>query len=271
MAKPYVRGRSMDLLYVFLRYFFETEYLHFGYWDEGVALKFANLKKAQRRYVDEVFKLIPDDVESILDVGCGSGAMAAELLEAGYRVDCVCPPSLLSAEAKKKLATKATVFEQRFEELETDTRYDLILFSESFQFVELYSGFNQCKRYGQKYVLIADIFRRDMPQRGPIGGGHKYAEFKKVYALTKIDEIDITRFVAPGIDLEVDAMRNFLQPLLKVVDRIATQKNRFMYRIFRILNRRGIARARKRYLDNDRRSAAAFEKYKTYKIMLFKL
>ena len=62
---PYTRGRSLDLLYVFLRYFFETEYLHFGYWRSDVELKFANLKQAQEAYIEELFKLIPEDVERV--------------------------------------------------------------------------------------------------------------------------------------------------------------------------------------------------------------
>ena len=92
----------MDFLYIFLRYFFETEYLHFGYWRAGVELKFANLKQAQYTYIDELFKLIPNDVQSILDVGCGSGEMAAQLIKKNYKVDAVCPPSIMSENAAKK-------------------------------------------------------------------------------------------------------------------------------------------------------------------------
>lgn len=70
---PYVRGRSLDLSYVFLRYFFETEYLHYGFWPEGLDAKFANLLEAQQLYADKVYSLIPQDVKTVLDVACGSG------------------------------------------------------------------------------------------------------------------------------------------------------------------------------------------------------
>jgi hypothetical protein len=107
LAKPYARGRSMDLLYVFNRHFFDNEYMHFGYWESGLEVKYLHLKQAQIRYVEEFFKLIPDDAGAILDVGCGSGEMASQLIKQGRQVDCVCPPSVLSHFAKEKLAGRA--------------------------------------------------------------------------------------------------------------------------------------------------------------------
>ena len=127
----------MDLLYIFLRYFFETEYLHFGYWEKDIDLKFSNIKQAQSRYADELFKLIPDDVKTLLDVGCGSGEMAKNIACKGYKVDVVCPPSILSSYAREKIPDNSELFECKFEELDVDRQYDLIYFSESFQFVGL--------------------------------------------------------------------------------------------------------------------------------------
>ena len=106
-----------------------------------------------------MFKLIPADVTSILDVGCGSGQMASTLLEKGYEVDAVCPPSIMSENAGRKLEGKGSLYECKYEDLDIDSKYDLIIFSESIQFIQMQDAFSQCRRYANRYVLIADLFQ----------------------------------------------------------------------------------------------------------------
>lgn len=264
----------MDLLYVFNRYFFENEYMHFGLWEDDLELKYLNLKRAQERYVEELFRLIPADVESILDVGCGSGEMAARLADQGYRVDCVCPPTILSHFAGEKLQDRARLFECRFEDLDSDGEYDLIYFSESFQFVDMRAALEQCRRYGRRYVLIADLFKKDMPEKGPIGGGHSYSEFRTLtdeFGLTELANIDITRHVAPGFDLEQKTVREFLKPLLMVFNRILTIRNSLPVKLLLLSNRKRLQRFRSRYMENPKRNSEGFSEYKTYRFMLFRL
>lgn len=273
--KPtYTRGRSLDLLYVFLRYFFETEYLHFGYWREGVELKFANLKQAQDAYIEELFKLIPDGVESILDVGCGSGEMATQLLNKGYKVDAVCPPSIMSENAGRKLAGKGTLYECKYEDLDIEKKYDLIIFSESIQFIQMHDAFEQCRRFGKKYILIADLFKNDMPEKGPIGGGKPYTDYLKEkdnFSLTELDNIDITAYVAPGFDLEADAIQNFIKPLIDVFKRIMAIKNSILMKAGLFIYRKKLNKMKTRYLDSTDRNSESFAKYKSYRFLLLEI
>ena len=270
----YTRGRSLDLLFVFLRYFFETEYLHFGYWRPGVELKFANLKQAQDAYIEELFKLIPADVTSILDVGCGSGEMTSRLLRLGYRVDAVCPPSIMSENAALKLGSDATLYECRFEELDMERRYDLVVFGESIQFMQLKDAFSQCRRYGRKYILIADLFKNDFPEKGPIGGGKPYSELlreQENFGFRELSNMDITDFVAPGFDLEQDLIQNFLKPLIAVFKRIMAIKNSLLLKVGLLVYRKKLRKLQTRYLDNRDRNSAAFRKYKTYRFILLEI
>lgn len=270
----YTRGRSLDLLFVFLRYFFETEYLHFGYWRPGMALKFANLREAQYNYIEELFRLIPGDVRSILDVGCGSGEMASTLLEKGYEVDAVCPPSIMSENAANKLKGRGTLYECKFEDLDTDKKYDLIIFSESIQFIQIRDAFEQCRRYGKKYILIADLFKNDMPEKGPIGGGKPYTDFQtecRNFELTELKNIDITEFIAPGFDLEKDAIENFIKPLVDVFRRMIAIKNSLLVKLGLFAYRKQLDRIRKRYLENNDRNSRSFSKYKCYRFILLQL
>jgi SAM-dependent methyltransferase len=270
----YTRGRSLDLLFVFLRYFFETEYLHFGYWRTGVDLKFANLKQAQYAYIDELFNLIPEDVQSILDVGCGSGEMASQLKKLNYQVDAVCPPSIMSEHAAKKLAGDSKLYECKYEELEIDKKYDLIVFSESIQFIQIKDAFEQCRRYGKKYILIADLFKNDMPEKGPIGGGKPYKDFLKEkdnFGFSELENIDITPFVAPSFDLEKDAINNFVKPLLSVFQRIMAIKNSFFIKLGMKIYKKKLNKMQTRYLETNDRNSDSFAKYKSYRFILLKI
>lgn len=266
----------MDLLYVFNRYFFDNEYMHFGYWEDDLELKYANLKTAQQRYVEEFQKLIPADVHSMLDVGCGSGEMASQFLDKGYRMDCVCPPTILSHYASEKLAGRASVHEARFEDLELGEKtYDLIYFSESFQFINMRRAFEQCRRYGNQYMLVADVFKKDMPERGPIGGGHNYRDFLALveeFGFEELVNVDVTEFTGPGFDLESGAIEEFIRPLLMVGERIVNVNNSLWARLVLFLNRKRLQRLRSKYLDNPcARNRNSFAEYKTYRFVLLKI
>lgn len=273
MKRPYKKGRSMDLAYIFLRYFFETEYLHFGYWD-GLEPKFANLKKAQELYVENLSRMIPSHVHSILEVGCGSGEMAKRLLDAGYHIDVVSPPSIMTSYAQEKLKGRVDFYECLFEDCAPDKRYDLVLFSESFQFVNLDIAVSKALQYG-RYILIADVFRKDLQEKSPIGGGHSYSEFLSKVRENHIDIIedrDVTRFIAPQFDLEHDVMHNFVKPFIGVLQRMYTTSSvpvRLLLKTLLFFNKKGVQKLQEKHFgEGSQRNGQAFEKYKYYRFIL---
>lgn len=273
MSKKYTKGRSMDLTHIFLRYFFETEYMHFGYWDR-LQPKFANLKSAQEAYVDRLQGMIPAGVKTILEVGCGSGEMAKRLLASNYQVDVVSPPSVMTNLAKEKLKERVHFHECLFEDFACAHQYDLVLFSESFQFVKLDSALRKARACG-RYVLIADVFRKDLEERSPIGGGHLYSEYlKQVEAngLKAVADNDVSRQIAPQFDLETDLMQNFVRPMVSVLERMyqtSVLPVRLILRLLLFFNRKGLRKLREKHFSGTgKRSGAAFEKYKYYRFIL---
>jgi len=263
----------MDLAHIFLRYFFETEYLHFGYWDKREP-KFSNLKGAQELYADNLQKMIPSGVRTILEVGCGSGEMAKKLLAADYQVDVVSPPSIMTSLAQEKLDGKVGFNECLFEDFESDKRYDLVLFSESFQFVKLDTAIRKASQYG-KYVLIADVFKKDVAEKSPIGGGHSYADFTRLVKENKVQVVtdqDVTPFIAPQFDLEADVMQGFVKPFVSVLERMYKTSGfvmRSLVKIFLFFNKKGLQKLRQKHFENSgRRNGKAFEQYKYYRFIL---
>ena len=117
--------------------------------------------KAQERYSNSILAQIDRQLEkqfpkkftyagqsakqsvSILDVGCGTGIILCELLKKGYSVDAVIPSIHLQkrVEAKIKILrpkSKPQIYSSKFEEMLENkdfSKYDLIFFSESFQYI----------------------------------------------------------------------------------------------------------------------------------------
>ena len=86
---------------------FKTDDLHYGYWTPDLKLDIQNIVHAQENHSNFIISNIPEGVSTILDVGCGAGALAKRLLAKGYHVDCVSPSMLLTREAKKLTGGKA--------------------------------------------------------------------------------------------------------------------------------------------------------------------
>ena len=84
---------------------FGNGYLNYGYWPEGSSDQPAveSINEAQERYFEKLLETIPAGVETILDVGSGTGSIAAGLSARGFRVDCVSPSFTMNATARRKL------------------------------------------------------------------------------------------------------------------------------------------------------------------------
>ena len=87
---------GLEIGLVLSEFFFKTEHLHFGFWPDDLEISIDNLKKSQDYHSAKIIDSIPDGVQTILDVGSGSGGLAKKLVEKGYEVECVSPSDYLS-------------------------------------------------------------------------------------------------------------------------------------------------------------------------------
>jgi len=253
----------------------KSDDLHYGYWPPGLKVESANWAQAQSNHSDLIVANIPGGVKTILDVGCGAGAFAKKLTERGYQVECVTPSRLLAQEAQKLLGGQCPIHVTKFEHLETDSRYDLILFSESFQYVGMGKSLPKAVRLLNPggHLLICDFFKKDVEDDGALGGGHRLEKFYRridEQPFESVTDLDITNEVAPTMDLVNDFLLQVGLPIRDLV--FAFIAGRYPY-LFRFLNwkyREKLKQVDEKYFQGQR-NAEAFIRHKSYRLMLYRL
>lgn len=256
------------------KFFFDSDYLHYGYWTPGLEVKAPNLKQAQADYVNYLIKHIPPDIVSILDVGCGTGKVAEELIEKGYRVTCVAPPGRLTELATERLAQRSDVHATCFEDLKIDQKFDLVLFSESYQYIPMEKSFQQCRELLNTggFILLADFFQKEATGKSPLGGGHRLKDFYELLKTQPFEivcDIDITDEIAPTMALVNQLTMTVVYPTILLMDEYLRSRYQLLYKFLRWQFRKKIEKNRVKHFTGQR-SPENFKKYKSYRLILLK-
>jgi SAM-dependent methyltransferase len=160
-----LKSVELDLTALMSEVMFGHGYAHYGYFPDGVpeVLSASAMGAAQHAYFERLeaaIRTVPGGVTRVLDVGSGTGANARALIERGYQVACVSPSAQMNEMARAKLPEGTVVTDARFETFDTETRFDICLFAESFHYINLEAGLRQAARFAEKGVVIFDYFRR---------------------------------------------------------------------------------------------------------------
>lgn len=262
--------------------------LHYGFWDKNRKPEIAEFVDAQKRYSEFIISSIRESVDStsskILDVGCGTGAMITELLKLGCQVDGVIPSAFFKEKIEQRLrdidkTNISRIYNCMFEdfpESERRNQYDLIYFSESFQYISMIKGFPVLKSLLKEKgkILICDFFKTVHHGDGGLGdksmgGGHRLNEFydmiKGSYKILK-DE-DITGNVSPNLELMNDILMNRINPTIKYIDIFLAKKYRVIYKFLKFCFRKKMKKLNYKYFSGYR-SKETFERYKTYHLII---
>ena len=265
---------GLDIGLAFGRFFLDTEDLHFGYWPDGEKPTARNFAWAQENHSRLIIDKIPGGAKRILDVGSGSGNLALKLLDSNYEVDCVIPSEYLAAAVQEKLCERGKTHICKFEDLSSPERYDVIIFSESFQYVNMAASLEKVKKMlsPNGHLLICDFFKLDVPMKSIMGGGHSWNAFMRAIEKTKLELIldeDITDETAPTVDF----LDQFCQEVLKPVGEMTGEYMLSNYpKITRLLMwkfKYHLDRTKRRYLSGDV-NGESFKKFKTYRLLLYK-
>lgn len=255
-------------------YFLGAEDLHYGYWSEDLEVDITNFVKAQEKYTEFLISHIPEDVENILDVGGGGGMTTKRLVEKDYNVDCLTPSPDLAEAARKLLGGDSEVFEVKFQNLETEKKYDLVLFSESFQYISTKESIPKALEIlkDNGYILLSDFFKTDASGKSALSGGHNLKKFYdriKEYPVEKLKDIDITDRTAPNMDIVDDFIKRVARPMWDLVFKFFDMNYPFGFKILKRLYKKKIEKTEKKFFSG-RLNAEQFKIYKSYRIILFK-
>ena len=277
------RALGLDLSVAFSRFLTGHENLHYGYWSKGLDICAGNLGSAQDAYTTKLLSQLPNGRLRILDVGGGAGETARRLIAMGHDVDIVVPSEFLFERCQENAGPAARVHLTRFEDFDSNDKFDVCLFSESFQYVAIELSLRKAARLlaPNGVILISDCFRtaaffEDFNEFGLVGGGHSISVFREAICACGLEvafEKDITSKVAPSVQLE----QGFYNVIGHVVNRIddeltlAYPKTRWvLYRLFRFLVTKRRRLRLKRRLHECHRTVEAFCKYNIYLIIKLK-
>ena len=259
-----------------LNFFVGTRDLHYGYWQDDLDVCVQNLPEAQRRYSEFLIGHIPPGVERILDVGCGAGGLASELLARGYRVEGVSPSPLLSEAAQRQAGPDFKIHQGRFEDVDfdEDDKFDLVMFSESFQYITLdrVLGDAMQRLNPGGHILICDFFKTGAPGRSVIGGGHPAEKFDAVLresGLEVVEDIDITRQTAPNLDIVDQMGRELFDPTFRLIGYAFASNHPWLAKLLQWKYRKKLDKIHRKYLSGER-NAKSFALHKVYRLLLLR-
>jgi SAM-dependent methyltransferase len=280
---------SRELGLVLAQQLLGVEDLHYGLWDADLALSLTNLAAAQQRYSDLLLDTAAGVLAGVattprvLDVGCGTGHLAAQMLARGWQVTAVSPSRVLADMARQRLAAfpgrQACLLEARFEDLDSaDTGpFDLVIFSESFQYIPMPALFGKLPGLllPGAHVLVCDFFKTaahgdGQPGDRSFGGGHLLAGFYRQLAASPFELLrdeDLTVRVSPTIELLDDWLTQRLAPAGRTLDCYLRDNYPRLGRLLTWMLRHRLARLRYKYLSGNR-SRGVFEKYKSYRLLV---
>ena len=265
---------GLEIGLILFKYFLNTEYLHYGFFSNGLPTEVQNLAQAQINYAEFLKSKIPTGVKTILDVGCGSGRFALELTNAGYRVDCVSPGTILTEHAKELLGNKCHIFNSKFEDVVTEKKYDMVMFSESFQYINMDASFTNALKFLTPggHIMICDFFKTDPENKSMLGGGHDYNQYLdivKKYPVQLVEEQDITAETKPTIDLANKLSMEVMFPTYKLLLLLLEDRFPLVAKFVRWKYKKKLDKIENKHFKGSR-TGDNFAKYKKYMFYLYK-
>ena len=221
---------GLDLELFFCTEILKLNSLHYGYWEEsekptegGNKLTLECLREGQQKYTDILIEAIPKNVKRILDVGCGIGDVSRALVKSEYDVTAISPDSNHAKYFEDRLS-KLTFLQTKFEDLNIDNKFDLILMSESQNYFPTEIGFRQCTSFlfPKGYLLVSGMFKKDSNSKITEVPNtiEDYARTADKHGLVLIENIDITQNILPTINLAYESIERYVEPSVTMLNHL---------------------------------------------------
>ena len=256
------------------KFFLNTEELHYGYWPDDKTATAQNFAGAQARHSQLIIDHIPDGVKRILDVGSGSGSLAQKLINLGYKVDCVVPSEFLAEKIEDKLGKNSIVHVCKFEDMEVSQSYDLVLFSESFQYVQMAQSIDKIVSILPKngHLLICDVFHKNVTGVSPMRGGHRWDLFENQISkssLKQITNLDITAETAPTYDFLNQLLNEVVIPISDISGDYLNSNYPKLSKLLKWKYRKKLDKIEQVWYSGEL-TGENFIKFKSYRLLVYK-
>ena len=256
------------------KFFLNTEELHYGYWPDDKTATAQNFAGAQARHSQLIIDHIPDGVKRILDVGSGSGSLAQKLINLGYKVDCVVPSEFLAEKIEDKLGKNSIVHVCKFEDMEVSQSYDLVLFSESFQYVQMAQSIDKIVSMFPKngHLLICDVFHKNVTGVSPMRGGHRLDLFENQISkssLKQITNLDITAETAPTYDFLNQLLNEVVIPISDISGDYLNSNYPKLSKLLKWKYRKKLDKIEQVWYSGEL-TGENFIKFKSYRLLIYK-
>lgn len=272
------RHQDLDLFARIFRVFADTPWLHYGLWLPEETPSMPKLRQAQERYVDKLVALLPPAPASVLDIGGGTGAMAGRLHSLGYDVEMLTPSEVQVGIAREELGEKVQVHLSRLEEFATGRKFDVCLFSESFQYMPMSVSLPKAKSMltpGGR-VVIADCFRSENYKGGrQIGGGHRFTKLAPAAVeagFRIVSDEDVTGMAAGTILLDQRVYREVIAPIVAEAGQSIRARSSVLHwligRVYRLFVRPAERDRVADRLKAEHRTPERFIEMNTYRFLL---
>ena len=143
----------------------QSSFLHYGFWDDPASVKIESLtlqdlRDAQLRYIEHLASFFPNNVDSVIDVGCGIGGNTEYLMNKGYAIETLSPDDYQKSVILEKFDHNIKFHHCKFENFNPKKQYDLILQSESACYIKIDEGFKKAREVLRDggYLLASDYF-----------------------------------------------------------------------------------------------------------------
>ncbi len=263
-----------DIALKLIQKLFGLDYLHYGYFEGDLPLTLEGLKIAQQKYTDKIISEFPNEVKSVLDVGCGAGGNAKTMVEKGLQVSCIDPDPYLISKTLEKTNQKIKAYEGLYENVTQvpPESHDLVLMSESCQYISPVEGWDLHRKHVKLngYVMAVDFFKiKPIDKKYLSKSGHELKSFieeaeKKGFKLLK--KIDITPQTAPTMDLYQSIITEKIFPVFEALFTFINRKFNTIYKVLSYFLKEKVLFLKEKYSHQD---SKIFSEYKGYYILLF--
>ena len=259
-----------DVALRFYREVLGLDLFHYGLWEPNDELTLEGLRAAQHRYLERLLAMFPDGARTVLDVGCGPGGNASVLSERDYLVEGLSPDATHGE--LFRAATGVPFHLAKFEEFSGPRPFDLILMSESAQYVPLPGLFRAVRRNLAESgsLVVSDYFVHRRDESYITRSGHVLGEFLDAAdrgGLAIEEERDVTEETAPTLDLACLLLEERVLPAARLVLLRAAQKKPRLLRTLLRFQTRKLARVGRRLENLD---SELFKKKRTYRMYRFR-